>query len=128
VVEDEGLIGLLVEDFLDKFGCQVAGIAGNAIDAFQMIRTVAIDVAVVDLKLHGEMAYSLADALIAADVPFVFATGIGANEINRRYSHVPVVGKPFEEGELRGALLEAIERPRSSWAAFVFQYSKTEGT
>jgi DNA-binding response OmpR family regulator len=109
VVEDEGLIGLMVEDFLDRFGCQVAGSAGNAIDAFQMIRTVAIDVAVVDLKLQGEMAYPLADALIAADVPFVFATGIEANHIDRRYSHVPVVGKPFEEGELRGGILEAID-------------------
>jgi CheY-like chemotaxis protein len=99
----------MVENFLDKFGCQVAGIAGNAVEAFQMIRTVAIDLAVVDLRLESEMAYPLADALIAANVPLVFATGIDADQIDRRYSHVPVVGKPFEEGELRGALLEAID-------------------
>jgi hypothetical protein len=124
VVEDEGLLGVLVEDF-GKFGCQVAGIAGNTIDAFQMIRTVAIDVAIVDFKLQGGMAYSLADALIAAGVPFVFATSIGNNEIDGRYSHVPVIGKPFDEGELRGALLEAISIQRGLWAAFVSQYSRT---
>jgi hypothetical protein len=125
VVEDDGLLGVLVEDF-GKFGCQVAGIAGNAIDALQMIRTVAIDAAIVDLKLQVGMAYSLADALIAAGVPFVFATSIGNNEIDRRYSHVPVIGKPFDEGELRGTLLEAISIQRGLWAAFVSQYSKIE--
>jgi hypothetical protein len=67
-------------------------------------------VAVIDLKLEGEMAYPLADALKAADVPFVFATGVHADEIDGDYAHVPVVGKPFEEGELRGALLEAMDR------------------
>jgi hypothetical protein len=70
-------------------------------------------VAVIDLKLQSEMAYPLADALKAADVPFVFATGLPANQIDGGYSHVPVVGKPFDEGELRGAILEAIDgRPR----------------
>jgi CheY-like chemotaxis protein len=112
VVEDEGLIGLEVEDFLGRFGCQIVGVAGSTPDALQMIRTTAIDVAVIDLNLQGEMAYPLAAALTAADVPFVFATGINASQIEDRYSHVPVVGKPFEEGELRGALLEAIDRHR----------------
>ena len=124
VVEDEGLLGVLVEHF-GKFGCEVAGVAGNAIDACQMIRTVAIDVAIVDFKLQDGMAYSLADALIAAGVPFVFATSIGNNEIDGRFSHVPVIKKPFDEGELRGALLEAISIQRGLWAAFVSRYSKT---
>src|SRR5262245_10632638 len=110
VVEDEGLIGLMVDNFLERFGCQIVGIAGNTSDALQIIRTAAIDVAVVDVKLENETAYVLADALIAADRPFVFATGLMVNEIDQRYSHVPVVGKPFDEGELRGALLEAIDR------------------
>jgi CheY-like chemotaxis protein len=109
VVEDEGLIGLAVENFLEQFGCQIVGIAGSTTDALQIIRTAAIDVAVVDVKLENETAYTLADALMAAGRPFVFATGLMANEIDERYSHVPVVGKPFEEGELRGALLEAID-------------------
>jgi CheY-like chemotaxis protein len=109
VVEDEALIGLMVEDFLQGFGCQIVGVAGSTTDALQMIRSAAIDVAVIDLNLQGETAYPLAGALTAAHVPFVFATGINANQIADAYSHVPVVGKPFEEGELRGALLEAID-------------------
>jgi hypothetical protein len=66
-------------------------------------------VAVIDLNLQGEMAYPLADTLKAARVPFVFATGLPAGQIYGGYSHVPVVGKPFDEGELRGAILEAID-------------------
>jgi CheY-like chemotaxis protein len=99
----------MVENFLERFGCQIVGVAGSTVEALRIIRTAAIDVAVVDVKLENETAYAIADALIAADRPFVFATGLMANEIDRRYSHVPVVGKPFEEGELRGALLEAID-------------------
>ena len=62
VVEDEGLIGLMVEKFLERFGCQIVGIAGSAVDALQIIRTAAIDVAVVDVKLENGTAYALADA------------------------------------------------------------------
>jgi DNA-binding response OmpR family regulator len=109
VVEDEGLIGLLVEDFLNGFGCRIVGVVGSTTDALELIHSAPIDVAVIDLKLDGEMAYPLADALTAARVPFVFATGVLADEIDGGYAHVPVVGKPFEEGELRGALLEAID-------------------
>jgi CheY-like chemotaxis protein len=109
VVEDEGLIGLLIEDFLTGFGCRIVGVVGSTTDALELIPSAAIDVAVIDLKLAGEMAYPLAEALMAARVPFVFATGVHADEIDGGYAHVPVVGKPFEEGELRGALLEAID-------------------
>lgn len=59
--------------------------------------------AVIDLKSKGEMAYPLADALKAAGVPFVFATGLPADQIDGGYSQIPMVGKPFEEGKLRGA-------------------------
>src|SRR5262245_43433078 len=76
VVEDEGLIGLAVENFLEQFGCQIVGLAGSTSDALQIIRTAAIDVAVVDVKLENETAYALADALIAANLPFIFATGL----------------------------------------------------
>jgi CheY-like chemotaxis protein len=108
VVEDEALVGLLVEDFLKGFGCKTIGVAASTTDALGLIQAEAIDVAVIDLKLEGEMAYPLADALKAAGVPFVFATGVHADDIDGGYAHVPVVGKPFEEGELRGAILEAI--------------------
>jgi hypothetical protein len=104
------VVGLLTEQFLDRFGCQIVGPAENVADAMQLIRTATIDVAVIDLEWQGEMAYPLADALIAMAVPLVFATGLPANQIEDRYWHVPVVGKPFEEGELRGALLEAMDR------------------
>jgi DNA-binding NarL/FixJ family response regulator len=98
----------MAEELLDKFGCQVVGVARNAIDAFQMVRRAVVDVAVINLKFQAEV-YPLADALTAANVPFVFATRSGASQIDRRFAHVPVVGEPFEEGELRGALLEAID-------------------
>jgi DNA-binding response OmpR family regulator len=109
VVEDEALVGLLVEDFLKGFGCKTVGIASSTTDALGLIQSEAIDAAVIDVKLEGEMAYPLAAALKTADVPFVFATGVLADEIDGGYAHVPVVGKPFEEGELRGALLKAID-------------------
>jgi CheY-like chemotaxis protein len=109
VVEDERLSASQVEDILHRFGCKIIGAAGSAIDAVGLIRSEAIDVAVIDVKLQDQMAYSLADVLKTADVPFIFATGLLGIQIADGYLHVPVVGKPFDEGELRGAILEAID-------------------
>src|SRR4030095_3493605 len=86
VVEDEALICLLVQDFLQGFGCKIVGVAGSTTEALGLIQAEAIDVPVIDLKLEGEMAYPLADALKAADVPFVFATGVHADEIDGDYA------------------------------------------
>ena len=69
------------------------------------LRNNHIDAAVLDVNLGGELIYPLADVLAADHVPFVFITGYGAEEIEPRYAHVPILQKPIEAGALKTVLL-----------------------
>lgn len=62
------------------------------------------DGAVVDVDLHGEKSYEVADALAMQHVPSVLATGYGEDAIDERYLHYPRCAKPFSEASLIAAL------------------------
>lgn len=52
--------------------------------------------------------FPVADALLARGVPFVFATGYGAQTLRPDLSHNLLLHKPFSAAELRRGLEEAI--------------------
>jgi CheY-like chemotaxis protein len=75
VVEDEMLIGMLLEDMLVDLGHEVAAIAPRLKDALAAVDRESFDLAILDVHLHGESAFTVADRLIGKNVPFVLATG-----------------------------------------------------
>ncbi len=108
VVEDEMLVAWLLEDMLADLGCVVVGPAGGVKDALAMIDANAIDVAVLDVNLNGEMSYPIADALAARDVPFVFVTGYDKNRMLDGYQTFPVLQKPYHRAELTVTLAKLL--------------------
>ena len=100
LVEDEMLVVWLLEDMLADLGCTVVGPASNVNQALAMIDAEAIDVAVLDVNLNGQMSYPVADALAARGVPFVFSTGYDKDTLLDGYRSVPVLQKPFHRSEL----------------------------
>jgi two-component SAPR family response regulator len=60
------------------------------------LKTSAVDAAILDINVGGEMVYPLADALAAGGVPFVFVTGYGAESVDCRFANVRVLQKPIE--------------------------------
>src|SRR5674476_629764 len=104
VVEDEMMVSWLLEDMLAELGCLVVGPAGSVKQALAMIDAGAIDVAVLDVNLNGEMSYPIADALGARGVPFVFVTGYAKDRILDGYRVFPVLQKPFHRSELSDIL------------------------
>jgi hypothetical protein len=68
-----------------------------------------VDAAILDVNLGGELIYPVADALAARGVPFVFVTGYGAESIDGRFAHVPILQKPIE----RHVLQHLFVAPRS---------------
>ena len=104
VVEDEAIVAMLIEAYLNDFGCVVAGAAGTVQDALQLIkRDRAIDAAILDMNLGGDRVDPVAAALSAKGIPFLFLTGYGEQPVDA-YPNVPVMGKPFQMRELRRAL------------------------
>jgi two-component sensor histidine kinase/DNA-binding response OmpR family regulator len=103
LVEDEALVAMLMRDMLTELGYSVIGPFSRPTDAETALHAERVDAAVLDINLDGEMVYPVADQLAARGIPFVFVTGYGAETIERRFAHVPVLQKPIERQMLEGA-------------------------
>ena len=108
VVEDEVLVAWLLEDMLADLGCAVLGPAASVKQALAMIDAEAIDVAVLDVNLNGQLSYPIADALAARGVPFVFSTGYDKDRMLDGYKTFPVLQKPFHQSELSDILAKLL--------------------
>ena len=105
VVEDEPLIAMMLEDYLDILGRKVAGVADSVSTALPLVAAGGIDAAIVDVNLNGgEKWWPVADALAAAGVPFVVATGGGDDMIVEGHKHRPILAKPFPMASMEQVL------------------------
>ena len=116
IVEDEFMIAILLEDYLEDLGYGVACQADTVADALKLIEADAdIDGAILDMNIGGEMVDPIADALTARGIPFCFMTGYGAGAA-RRHPHAPVISKPFDIVTLQATLatlMSVADRDRS---------------
>jgi PAS domain S-box-containing protein len=101
VVEDEALVAMALRETLSDLGYSVVGPFSRMSEAILALRSARVDAAVLDINLGGEVVYPLADVLAADQVPFIFVTGYGAEEIERRFAGVPVLQKPIEPDALQ---------------------------
>ena len=104
VVEDEMLIGMLLEDMLGDMGHEVAAVVPRLKEALAAVDRETFDLAILDVHLHGESAFPVADALIGKNIPFVFATGYGERGLPEAYRTRPVLQKPFAKDDLERIL------------------------
>jgi DNA-binding response OmpR family regulator len=105
IVEDEPLIAMMIEDFLDILDKQVAGVADSVSTALPLVAAGGIDAAIVDVNLtNGEKCWPVADALAAAGIPFIVATGGGDDMIVDGHKHRPILAKPFTMDSIEQAL------------------------
>ena len=96
VVEDEPLIAMMLEDFLEVLDKDVAGVADSVASAMTLIEGGGIDAAILDVNLRGgEKSAPIADALAARDIPFVFATGGSSDSEVGSHADRPRLMKPF---------------------------------
>jgi len=98
------LIGMLLEDMLTDMGHQVAAIVPRLKEALAAVDRGGFDLAILDVHLHGESAFPVAEALIGKNVPFVFATGYGERGLPENYRGRPVLQKPFAREDLERVL------------------------
>ncbi len=110
VVEDEGMVAMLIEDMLIHLGHEVVAIASNARQALEAARTASFDFALVDLNLDGQPSYPIADMLASRGAPFAFATGYGLTGVDRKYADVPRLTKPFLSSDLGRLLSQVVPR------------------
>lgn len=104
LVEDEAMVAMMLEDMLGDFGCEIVGPAASVAAALELAGREGLDGAILDVNVGGEPIYPVAEVLVARGVPFVFTTGYGAADIDRRFADALAVQKPFSTGALRDAL------------------------
>ncbi|HKX22537.1 MAG TPA: response regulator [Rhizorhapis sp.] len=111
IVEDEPMIGLMLEDFLDSLGYSVAGIADGLITACRHARLGGFDAAILDVNLAGEMVWPAADILMEKNVPFLFVTGGSSEDVPQRFMSCPRLEKPFTMSTVEQALEQLFAIP-----------------
>ena len=104
VIEDESMVTMFIQDTLEDIGCEVAGVASRVAEALDKARTLAFDVAILDVNLDGEQTFPIAEAIVARGLPFVFATGYGERGLPETYRGRPVLQKPYAKDDLERVL------------------------
>ena len=111
-LEDEAIIAFALEDMLIwRLGRTYA--VGSLQDGLANARDERFDFAILDINLHGEKSYPVADWLIEAGVEFIFATGYGDAEHPERFRQVPTVTKPYSVEQIKDM---AASSPRTNCA------------
>ena len=98
IVEDEVLIGLVLEDILDMLGCTVVGNAASFAEGDALVAQLGregFDVAILDVNLGADPVYPLADRIAALGVPVVFATGSHPDTLPPRFATCQILEKPY---------------------------------
>lgn len=108
LVEDEGVVALLIESMLSELGYDVTGPVPRLAKAVDVALSETFDVAVLDVNLNGTPSFPVADILIQKGIPFIFATGYGAPGIPPYLSHMSVLQKPFRTQQLADAIGHAV--------------------
>jgi len=107
LVEDDSLVAMLVEDMLDETGYALHANPTTVPSALKAVAAGGFDVAILDVNLAGEPVFPVAEALDAAGLPFVFASGYGAGGLPEAWKGRPIAAKPFRVDELETALATA---------------------
>ena len=108
IVEDEPLISMMLEDFLESLGHDVAGTAETVQEALAKVEEGGFDVAIIDVQLkEGKTVWPVADRLADAGKPFVLATGGHVEPPPARHAAAPVLSKPYTIDSIEPAIAQA---------------------
>ena len=108
IVEDEFFIAVTTCQVLEELGAVVVGPASTVTQAQPLAETENIDIALLDINLHGQSSTAIAARLEARRIPVVFATGYGRGD-GRDPAGRRVLSKPYTQERLVKHLCAALE-------------------
>lgn len=103
IIDDEMIICLDLQTQLEGLGHR-AIIAPTYAEATRIIATEKLDLAILDWHHGGLSGEKFAQALRAKRVPFIFCSGSTQEELVAAFPGVPLVPKPYRNGQLVSAL------------------------
>jgi CheY-like chemotaxis protein len=104
VVEDNYFMALDLSQMVEELGGAVVGPVGRLAEGFDLARSDGLSAAILDVNLGDENTFSLADGLLAARIPVIFATGYDPKILPERFADLPRLSKPFTARSVEKAL------------------------
>jgi CheY-like chemotaxis protein len=104
IVEDEPLIAMMLEDFLETLGHEVVACCDSVDAALDRVAAGGFDVAILDVSLKDGQVWPVADRLAEAGTPFVLATGGHIEPPPAAHAGAPVLAKPYTIDAIEPAL------------------------
>ena len=104
VVEDDYFIADEICTTLRDGGAEVLGPAPDIEHGLNLAKNERLDCAVLDINLHGDLAFSLAGELRKRGTPSIFATGYDQSVLPGAFSDSVRLEKPIHLGELLRAV------------------------
>jgi CheY-like chemotaxis protein len=111
IVEDRYLIACELADAVSRLGFEVLGPAPSVAQACELLGGEAVDAALLDVNLDGELVFPVAALLAERDVPIIFLTGYDREVLPPPWRGRPSLAKPIEARALRTELEKALATP-----------------
>jgi len=108
IVEDEPLIAMMLEDFLESLGHSIAATCDSVDTAMAEVEKGGFDVAILDVNLKGQNVWPVASRLREQGVPFVIASGGHVDPPPAEFAAVPLIEKPYTVDRVTPALDAAL--------------------
>jgi DNA-binding response OmpR family regulator len=108
VVEDEPLIAMMLEDFLETLGHRVHASCDSIECAIGEADKGGFDMAILDVNLGGRTAWPVARKLREKRIPFVIATGGHVEPPPAEFADVPMIEKPYTVDRVSPAIEAAL--------------------
>ena len=107
IVEDEAMIALMLEDFVESLGHSLHGVASSVNEGLDLVRKGGCDLAILDCNLAGEPVWPVADLLEERGIPFILSSGGSLADAPPRHQGRPLLEKPYTIG----AISDLLARP-----------------
>jgi len=108
VVEDNWVVAEALHLLLEETGLVVSGPSATIADAQRLVSEQVPQLAIVDLRLRGELTFGLIDSLYDRGVSVVVVSGLVSTPPAKAAA---VVQKPFSGAELIDTLCEVVATP-----------------
>ncbi len=115
IVEDQTLIGLSLEGYLEETGFRACPVFPSAAEALAWLTTNAPTVAVLDYALKDGPCTTLTGVLAQRSIPFIIYSGHKRSVARRELQNVPWISKPCDREALLATLMR-VAPTLSTWS------------
>ena len=107
ILDDEGIIALDLAEMLHDLGHSVVATATRVDRGIEFATHGELDMAILDINVHGVDSFPIATILQGRGVPVIFASGYGKRGLIDGFRDAHVLTKPYGIASLTQAVAKA---------------------